>query len=233
MTVEKHTYHRIYELFSVNEPIADWIAMTDFDTPYPLMLTLMEAKEDEEREAPLEAVIWAAAEIAAAANLRDYRNIPSRLRRRIRSLHCPHPIPELALEGIAGIRERSEIRKILEEGGCLDEWLKDLDELSERLRAASAAARELALPTLVEADAYFKAHQPMPPEAELTSEQKREYLYYGSYLLFHEDYRLYTLAASSLGYGLLNGIYDVMLRIIHLHMDSRAREEGLTPEMLI
>ncbi len=103
MTVEKHTYHRIYELFSVNEPIADWIAMTDFDTPYPLMLTLMEAKEDEEREAPLEAVIWAAAEIAAAANLRDYRNIPSRLRRRIRSLHCPHPIPELALEGIAGI----------------------------------------------------------------------------------------------------------------------------------
>ena len=71
MTVEKHTYHRIYELFSVNEPIADWIAMTDFDTPYPLMLTLMEAKEDEEREAPLEAVIWAAAEIAAAANLRD------------------------------------------------------------------------------------------------------------------------------------------------------------------
>ena len=55
MTVEKHTYHRIYELFSVNEPIADWIAMTDFDTPYPLMLTLMEAKEDEEREAPLEA----------------------------------------------------------------------------------------------------------------------------------------------------------------------------------
>lgn len=233
MTVEKHTYHRIYELFSVNEPIADWIAMTDFDTPYPLMLTLMEAKEDEEREAPLEAVIWAAAEIAAAANLRDYRNIPSRLRRRIRSLHCPHPIPELALEGIAGIRERSEIRKILEEGGCLDEWLKDLDELSERLRAASAVARELALPTLVEADAYFKAHQPMPPEAELTSEQKREYLYYGSYLLFHEDYRLYTLAASSLGYGLLNGIYDVMLRIIHLHMDSRAREEGLTPEMLI
>lgn len=77
MTVEKHTYHRIYELFSVNEPIADWIAMTDFDTPYPLMLTLMEAKENEEREAPLEAVIWAAAEIAAAANLRDYRNIPS------------------------------------------------------------------------------------------------------------------------------------------------------------
>ena len=107
MTVEKHTYHRIYELFSVNEPIADWIAMTDFDTPYPLMLTLMEAKEDEEREAPLEAVIWAAAEIAAAANLRDYRNIPSRLRRRIRSLHCPHPIPELALEGIAGIRGAS------------------------------------------------------------------------------------------------------------------------------
>ena len=69
MTVEKHTYHRIYELFSVNEPIADWIAMTDFDTPYPLMLTLMEAKEDEEREAPLEAVIWAAAEIAAAAKV--------------------------------------------------------------------------------------------------------------------------------------------------------------------
>ena len=67
----------------------------------------MEAKEDEEREAPLEAVIWAAAEIAAAANLRDYRNIPSRLRRRIRSLHCPHPIPELALEGIAGIRGAS------------------------------------------------------------------------------------------------------------------------------
>ena len=233
MTVEKRTYHRIYELFSANEPIADWVAMTDFDTPYPLMLTLMEAKKDEEREAPLEAVVWAAAEIAAAANLRDYRNIPSPLRLRIRSLHCPHPIPELALEGIAGIREHSELREIMERDGCLDEWLKDLDELSERLRAASAAARELALPSLVEADAYFKAHQPMPPETELTSEQKREYLYYGSYLLFHEDYRLYTLAASSLGYGVTHGIYDVMLRIIHLHMDSRAREEGLTPEMLI
>ncbi len=223
--------YTIEAAFSENSAIADWIAATDFSTPYPMLIYLLERRGDNEPpyfNASESAIIWAIADIVASINQRRYNHFSDDLKFSVGKLTCPHPLPELAGELLRKVQNRSELRQFLEADDYFEQWSADIDMLLKRLESPTAGVGQLPQPALEEAREFFRTY-PISSSEEMTDKNKQMYLCYGSYLLFHFDYELLKLVVRSLGRG--DGVYELMFRIIKLQ-ERRGLDEGIVRWML-